>query len=161
MKDLITRMRAVDRSKYLWILRILKYTVIAACIWFIGNSVAANYDRIRTYDFSVRPLPLLLAALLYAGYTLFMSVIWHEITRASGMDVSLKDSIWLWHLPLLGKYSPGKMLLFGGRLYLYNREGHSKKQYLGSFILENYLAMAAGMAVILGLVRMSIPCCRQ
>jgi len=112
--------------------KIISYLMILVIFYFLGKNLIDNWLKIKEYDFDFNYLFLFLSFLfLFLGMILF-ALIWNSILRAldSTKKLSSLKAIKIYIYSWFGKYLPGKVLFFFGRVYLGQKEGLSKKNLI-------------------------------
>ena len=137
-----------------FIYKILSYLIVLIIFFFLGKTFFENWQKIKDYDFSFNYFYLILSYLfLFLG--IFLGVfIWNKVLRILEPDKKLsffkafKVYIYSW----FGRYLPGKVWMFAGRVYLGQKEGIPKKPLLISVIYEIILSIASGFLLSLFLL---------
>lgn len=103
----------------------VRWIVVALIFGFIGRSLAANWDQLREAELDFNPV-ILLASIALLGLWMFIQAsIWHLLTVYVGTPIRYSRALAAWFYSQLGKYLPGKVFLYLGRLHFYSKEGKS------------------------------------
>ena len=132
---------------------VLKWTVVATLLALIVRVIATNWPDLNGSAISCNWTYLLLAVVLLCVHYLLCAALWHELTVANETAITRREAIRAWFYSLLGKYIPGKVVLWAGRVLPYRRAGHGIKRVTACFILE--LAFQLLAACIIGLVALA------
>ena len=132
---------------------VLKWAVVATLLVLIVRVIATNWADLSGSAISCDWTYLVLAAALLCVHFLMCALLWHELTVANETAIDRGEAIRAWFYSLLGKYFPGKILLWAGRVLPYRRAGHGVKRVTACFILE--LAFQLLAACIIGLVALA------
>lgn len=130
--------------------------VILAVFVFLGKHLIDNWQKVKEYDFSFNYFYLFLSLIFFSLTLISYALIWNRILRILepikriSNFKALKIFIYSW----FGRYIPGKIWMFIGRIYLGNKEGISKKTLTISIFLEIILSVTA--AFIWALILLSI-----
>jgi hypothetical protein len=93
-----------------------------------------------------------------AVYFLGRAWLWHFLTTRYRIDIPLRRSMGAWFLSQLGKYIPGKVFMYAGRLYYYAREGRSKTLFSLCFVVETMATiLSSTMIVLVALAEVGLP----
>jgi len=127
----------------------LQWLIVAAIFIFIGQRLAADWDQLTEADLKIAPGSLALSVLLLGLYMLLRGFIWHHLTRLLDVAIPAGKAVAGWFYSQLGKYLPGKVFLFLGRLHYYKREGVSAGRFSLAFGLELVATFAASILTVL------------
>ena len=130
----------------------IKWTVALVIFAFLGKMVWENWNQLEGASFTFRFLPFLVSTLLFVLSYFIQVWAWYLITLRLGIAIPLKETVESWFYSQLGKYLPGKVWLFLGRLYLYGSKGKSKKTVIVALYFETVtVVMAAGLVFLVSL----------
>jgi uncharacterized membrane protein YbhN (UPF0104 family) len=132
---------------YGFVVRVLKYAVIAACFYYVIALLWNNYDRLATHEYRLRWLPLVVSFPLAIVYLLVRGYVWHLIVRRMVGRYPLRHDLTSWMSSLVGKYLPGKVFLLFGRIYLYRGHGASATHVGAAFLVEACCSTLAMLTV--------------
>ncbi len=136
-------------SFFLAFRKFLPYIIVIILGLFLVNILEDKWSEVRQYKFQIEIFPLLLSVLLLSINIFLQAFVWFVITKKMGVTVSFARSIRYWFFSLCGKYVPGKIFLYSGRLYFYEKEGNFRKIIGAAVVLENLFAIIAGLLVML------------
>ncbi len=126
-----------------------RWAVVVVLFAFIGRSLIVNWDQLAEADLHFE-LPLLVGSVVVlALWMLGQAVIWHLLTITNGVAIPLPRALAAWFYSQLGKYIPGKVFLFLGRLHFYVREGRPAGPVTVAFGVETMGTLAASMVIVL------------
>jgi hypothetical protein len=138
--------------------RFLGWTITCVVLFFLGRFAWSNWQKIREVDFAIRVDALLLSIVVLAVYFLGRAWLWHFLTTRYRIDIPLRRSMGAWFLSQLGKYIPGKVFMYAGRLYYYAREGRSKTLFSLCFVVETMATiLSSTMIVLVALAEVGLP----
>lgn len=131
--------------------RILKSSaaviLIGAICYFLGRSLASNWQAFRSGDLHVTYPWILLGFLpLAASFALGVSG-WQYILKSLGTKLSWTRCFWTISGSHLAKFIPGHVLALGGRVWLCDREGVAKVTAVTGVVIEMITQLAASTAV--------------
>jgi hypothetical protein len=131
-----------------------KAAAVALCFVYIFRVLWTNIDSLQGNTFHIRWWPLFLSCPVAVAYLLGRAATWHVIVRKSIGRSSLYYDLLVWLAACLGKYLPGKVFLFLGRVYFYRRRQIKSTHIAGCLLLESCgSAVAAVIVFSLGQLR--------
>jgi uncharacterized membrane protein YbhN (UPF0104 family) len=138
------------RTRYL---RILQWAIVVAIFVFLGKMVWDNWRQVKDASFTFAVFPLLLSTLVFA-FSYFIQIwAWYLITLKLKIAISFRETLEGWFYSQLGKYLPGKVWIFLGRIYYYESRGKSKKSVSVALYFEMVTAIvAAGLVFLAALI---------
>ena len=102
---------------------VVRWLAVGAIFFFIGRSLVRNWDELAAADLHFDIWLLLASFVLLGLWMVAQAIIWHLLTVSSGAHIPLPKAMAAWFYSQLGKYVPGKLFLYLGRVHLYAREG--------------------------------------
>ncbi|MGH8543084.1 MAG: lysylphosphatidylglycerol synthase domain-containing protein [Gammaproteobacteria bacterium] len=136
----------------------IRWLITAVVLLFLGHFAWSNWQRIRVLDFDVRLAILALSMAVLAVHFLGRALLWHFLTTRYRIDISLTQSVGAWFLSQLGKYIPGKVFMYFGRLFYYARHGRSKTLFSICFAVETMATiLSSTLVVMIALANVGIP----
>lgn len=121
------------------------FALIGAIFGLLGSWVADDWENLAAIPWWDRPVLLALHVAIQAGALLLFVKAWQALVR--GLEYSLPFSLaaYTWLVPNLGKYLPGKVLMFAGRMELCRSKGIPRSVAVGALALEHVLLILAAM----------------
>lgn len=135
----------VQRRK---IITSLRWLVVGMIFYYIGRSLLVNWGKLAGTALAFRPERISASFFLLCLHFFFYAVLWHWLTMANHAAIGFRAAMTAWFYSMLGKYVPGKVALWAGRVYYYNREGYSIKKVSFCFSLELALQFLASLLII-------------
>ncbi|HVP80502.1 MAG TPA: hypothetical protein VMV04_21670 [Thermodesulfobacteriota bacterium] len=136
----------MERSNYK---AALKWVIALAIFVFLGKMVRDHWSQVKDTPFTLQPFPFILSTLIFA-FSYFIQVwAWYLITLKLKIAVSFPETIKSWFYSQLGKYLPGKIWLFLGRIYSYELRGKPKKLVSVALYFEMVTVVIAGGMIFL------------
>jgi len=129
--------------------RLGRVVFLAAVLAFVGHLLWRNWGELREHEFSLRWQPIAVSYAVLAVYLVNRGLIWHWMTYRFGCAIPLRQTLAAWFYSLPGKYVPGKLFLFAGRLHFYRRQGQSSLRVSMCFGLEAVSDILGGILVLL------------
>jgi uncharacterized membrane protein YbhN (UPF0104 family) len=128
---------------------VLKWMIAIAIFVFLGKMVWDNWNQVKDASFTFEVFPLILSTLIFA-FSYFIQVwAWTMITWKLGIALPIWETVESWFYSQLGKYLPGKIWLFLGRIYSYKARGKSKKSISVALYFEMVTVLMAGGLIFL------------
>jgi len=115
-----------------------------AIFLFMGKMVWENWAQVKDFTFSIRPIGLFLATLVFILSYFVQIWAWYLITVKLGINLPPFETLTTWFYSQIGKYLPGKVWLLVGRFYLYGSKGKSKKAISLALYFETMTLLVAG-----------------
>lgn len=128
---------------------IVKIFVILVIFYFLGRTIYRNWGQIdfKQLYFNV-PLLIVSILLLFIFFLLFVFG-WKLILRGLGVSLPFLKSFKIIFYSQLGKYLPGKIWVFVGRMYFCQQLGIPASKIFLSMVLEMALSMISGILIFL------------
>lgn len=98
--------------------RALGALFVLAAFVFLGIFVTRDLDRVRSFDWELRPVLLATSILLHVAGLVLGVAAWKLLLGLLGHRVSLRGLARVWFLSGLGRYIPGKIWQFVGAAHL-------------------------------------------
>lgn len=134
-----------DQSRRPAALRIIQWAIVLAIFLFLANMLRENWAQVKEAPFTLRPWPLMVSTLIFALSYFIQLWAWHLITVKLGIGLPFAETSEAWFTSQLGKYIPGKVWLFLGRLYLYQSRGKPKKLITVALYFETITILTAAL----------------
>jgi len=128
---------------------ILKVTVILGIFYFLGRVLYRNWSQIdfKQLHFNV---PLLIVSIFFLfGFFLMFAFGWKLILKELGVSLPFLKGLKIIFYSQLGKYLPGKIWTFAGRIYFCQKIGISNSKTFLSMVLEMALTTISGIFIFL------------
>jgi len=121
----------------------------AAVVYFVGSSMARNWEAIRRSGAAISPDPAALAVsagITLATYALLISA-WRAVLLGWGERLPYPAAARIWCLSNLARYVPGRIWQIAGMAAMAQRAGVSPWAAAGSAVVVQLLAVATGALV--------------
>jgi uncharacterized membrane protein YbhN (UPF0104 family) len=115
--------------------KITAFAVILVIFFFLGKTLYHNIGEISTYQWNIKPLPLIVSFLLLIVNLAISAFAWGKILSLFGARLPFEQSFKIMSLSGLGKYLPGKIWLYLGQIYLSQKANVSKSVCVFSLLL--------------------------
>jgi glycosyltransferase 2 family protein len=133
MTDTAAPTRAVARRI---LLRTLQVCVVAVTCAFVVRTLYQNWHSVRQVEFRVSLWIGLSSMLLAFAYLAGRGLLWHRIVQRTVGEIPWRINVACWLASALGKYVPGKVFQFLGRVYVYRRHGVDASLVAVGFVVE-------------------------
>ncbi len=121
---------------------------LACMLWLL----LAQWNEIRHLEWELHPGLMLLASLALVALFFLDALGWHLILRALGADTDARSSIRTWLLSSLGRYLPGAVWGYVGRIAMSTEQGIPAATTVLALYLETLLlcgaAISAGLPAV-------------
>lgn len=128
---------------------VARWAVVVVIFAFIGRSLVVNWDELAEADLHFDVGLLLLSFGLLAMWMVGQALIWHLLTITVRVSIPWPKAMAAWFYSQLGKYIPGKVFLYLGRLHFYVREGRPAGPVTLAFGVEFVGNLAAAIFTVL------------
>jgi uncharacterized membrane protein YbhN (UPF0104 family) len=128
---------------------VARWAVVVAIFAFIARSLILNWGQLSGADLHFDVGLLLVSFGLLTVWMVAQAWIWHLLTITVGVAISPPHAMAAWFYSQLGKYVPGKVFLYLGRLHFYVREGRPAGPVTLAFGVEFVGNLAAAIFTVL------------
>lgn len=127
-------------NRYLWVLKLI---VVAVALGYVAYSIFENYEGIRTVNFDAELLIVFfITVLIWLCITLSGSIIWWILIGGTSSGASFFNILRLFLLTQIGKYLPGNVGQYVGRVAMAAKLGIPYKLTVASIVLEIIWALS-------------------
>jgi glycosyltransferase 2 family protein len=127
---------------------VFRISIIALIFYFVVSQILQNKhilnEHIKQFDW----LKLLVSLILFFLGQLCFSSGWYRIICSNKRSIGFHQTIHCWALSGLGKYVPGRIWQFAGRLYLFEKLGLTKMEIASFSVIEQFFFLHS--ALLLG-----------
>lgn len=137
----------------------IKIALTLTVLYFIGQNIYANFDKIKDYDFQINYKYFFLSIITMTISMIFPVYGWKFLLSSLNANISFVKAMKIWFISNAGRYLPGKVWQIAGIVYLGSKENIEKKTLLQSIIYSQVVANFQGIifAVILFGGKINIP----
>ena len=128
---------------------VIEVLVVLVIFYFLGKNLYRNWGQIdfKQLHFNV---PLLIVSILFLFiYFLLFVFGWKLILKRLGVFLPFPKALKIVFYSQLGKYLPGKIWTFAGRMYFCQKLGISNSKTFISMVLEVALGTISGILIFL------------
>ena len=138
-------------SKTQLLRRTVKGVIAGVVLFFVARYVRLHWNDLSAIAFSPRWVTLACAAVVLGIALCVMIVMWQVLLRRHGEVLALRKAFSFFFISQLGKYLPGKVWAFAGRVGYCVKEGHRPVQAFASVFYEQaFLVISAAIVGCLG-----------
>lgn len=119
--------------------------VVGLILFFLLRFLCKNWLEVATFTFRLRYDCLFISILLLFCYFLLRVYCWKLILAKMNIVLSMKKSVKVSFLSMMGKYLPGKVWLIMGKVYLSGKEGVNRNEAFASVVMEVVLEIVASI----------------
>lgn len=144
---LVSQPPVATTRRWVWAIQAL---VTAAVLWFVGRSIAGNWDQFRSLHvvLAIKPLWITLSATLVLVTYAMQIESWRRIIGGWGQHIAFGPAARAWSLANLGRYVPGKIWSVAGLVVLARQAGVDSGPAAVSAFVVQALALGTGAAVV-------------
>jgi uncharacterized membrane protein YbhN (UPF0104 family) len=139
----------IHKNRWFFYHPIFQWAVVIGIFVFLGRMIWSGWNQVKDASFTFGVLPLILSTLIFA-FSYFIQVwAWYLITLRLKIALSPSETVRTWFYSQLGKYLPGKIWIFLGRISYYESRGKSKKSTSVALYFEMVTVLIAGGLIFL------------
>jgi len=126
-----------------------KVLLITVVFYFIYLQLRNNWDDIRTYDWHINSIGLLLLSILLALSSQYVfSAAWSYILRGFGHEITHMVAFRISYLSSLSRYVPGKVWQLFSIIYIARQHGLSAEKTTASFIISQLFMTVTAFLIL-------------
>lgn len=129
--------------------KFLAYLVIGVIFFFLFRNITSNWQEVKSAMSSFNLLNLAIIIVITTSLHILNSLSWHLLIKSMGFKVAFFESMRIWMFPSIGKYIPGMIWQYLGRMYLLSQKGINKSQGSVVVLLDAIFTLAIGSLVSL------------
>lgn len=122
---------------------------VAIIFYFLGTQTAQNWEAIKNHQWNLNIKFLLFSFILLLIFWFYRPFLWKQILSLTHESLNYSDSLWVVNISMLGRYIPGKIWLFLGKIYLCSNEGIPKLKSSVAVLTELILTLLSALFVSL------------
>lgn len=126
---------------------VLGTAIVAATVYFLGSTIAGQWNELQVFEWSVEPLRLAGSIVLLLLVFTWGVWVWQGLLRHLDVRVPLLPLVRLWFLSTLARYVPGKVWQFVGAAQLGRAMGVEPVPLVTSMLLQVGFLMVAATLV--------------
>jgi hypothetical protein len=126
--------------------RALTAALVLAAAGFLAYRIVTDIDRLRGFDWELRPALLALSVVLLSAVLLWGVLVWRAVLRRFGLRVPLRPLARAWFLANLSRYIPGVVWQFLSLAQLGGGAGMNPATTVSSLLVQmGFSLLSAGM----------------
>jgi len=125
--------------------RVIQVVFMVAVAVVVILFLARSWSQVSSFDWQLRPLPLLAATVCFIVYYALGALLWWLILRAFGLPGKLAQAAVVWGKSILARYLPGTVFMFAGRLWMSVRQGLAPEPVSAAMIYEQVLVVGGAL----------------
>jgi len=123
----------------------LSILVVSFILFYLFNFLYKNWCAVSAFDFRLHYNYLVISLILLFVYFLLRAGCWKIILKKMGIVLSMRKSMKVSFLSMMGRYLPGKVWMVVGKIYLSGKEGVPQKEAFSSVVMEIVLEMVTSI----------------
>ncbi len=124
---------------------VISFLVIILILFYLLRFLYKNWMEVSTYDFQLKYHYLLISLPVLFGFFLLRVYCWRMILKKMDIFISMRKSIKISFVSMMGRYLPGKVWLIMGKVYLSGKEGVPRVEAFASVVMEILLEIIASI----------------
>ncbi len=129
--------------------KITSYLLVGLFLGFLIINISNNWSTIVSFKWHFKSFSLVLMTVCLLPLYLINATSWHLVTKALGFNLSYGQNIKIWLYSNLGRFVPGAIWQYAGRLYLTHKEGILKSLAATALGVEVIFNLSAGLLTVL------------
>lgn len=125
--------------------RVIQVVFVAAVAVVIVLFLARSWSQVSSFDWQLRPLPLVGSAVCFIVYYALGALLWWLILRSFGLPGTVTQAAAVWGKSILARYLPGTVFMFAGRLWMSVRQGLAPEPVSAAMIYEQVLVVGGAL----------------
>ena len=119
--------------------------VVFLILFFLVRFLYHHWREVATFDFSFNYYYLALSFVVLFIFFFLRVYCWKVMLRKMNIALSMRKSVKVSFLSMMGKYLPGKVWMVLGKVYLSGKEGVPKAEAFASSVIEIVLEIVASI----------------
>ncbi|MFB0527945.1 MAG: lysylphosphatidylglycerol synthase domain-containing protein [bacterium] len=128
---------------------IVKISIILSIFYFLGKGLYLNWSQIDFKQLHFNVFLFIVSVFFLLGFFLMFTFGWKSIFKGIGVSLSFFKGLKIIFYSQLGKYLPGKIWTWAGRIYFCQQLGIPASKTFLSIVLELALTTISGILIFL------------
>jgi uncharacterized protein (TIRG00374 family) len=124
---------------------VISFFIVGLILFFLFRFLYENWQEVSAYDFQLNYYYILISFPLLFGFFIMRVYCWRLVLKKMGIILSIKKSVKISFLSMMGRYLPGRVWMVMGKVYLCGKEGVSKGDAFASVVMEIVLEIVASI----------------
>jgi len=124
---------------------VISFLVISLILFYLLSFLYKNWLKVSTFDFQLKYNYLFISFPLLFVFFFLRVCCWKLILKKMNIFLSLRKSVKVSFLSMMGRYLPGKVWLILGKIYLSGKEGVPRVEAFASVVIEVILEVVASI----------------
>ncbi len=124
---------------------VISFLVIILILFYLLRFLYENWIEVSTFDFQLKYHYLLISLPVLFGFFLLRVYCWRMILEKMDIFLSMRKSMKISFVSMMGRYLPGKVWLIMGKVYLSGKEGVPRVEAFASVVMEIVLEIVASI----------------
>ncbi|KPJ58985.1 MAG: hypothetical protein AMJ42_02335 [Deltaproteobacteria bacterium DG_8] len=124
---------------------VISFLVISLILFYLLNFLYKNWLKVSNFEFQLKYNYLFISMLLLFGFFSLRVYCWKLILKKMNIFLSLRKSVKVSFLSMMGRYLPGKVWLILGKIYLSGKEDVPRVEAFASIVMEIVLEVVASI----------------
>jgi len=130
--------------------RLLSFGLVAAALWYLGHTVAANWRQVGSFDWQVQPGLLALSVVAHVAELVLGVFIWSRVITHFGEPAPhFPALVRIWSFSNAARYIPGSIWQFLAAAQLASQAGVSRLLMLTSLAVHVGIVLVSAVVVSL------------
>lgn len=126
----------------------LAIIIISGSFFYLSKSIYHNINELRLYDWNINFTCLVFSIVLLSAGMVMLAYGWCRIINLFKEDIHINRALKIYTISAMGRYIPGKIAMFIGRIFLSEKLGISKRTIILSVLIETLFSTSGALIVI-------------
>lgn len=140
----------LSQLKRIQIKKAINFILLGIVFLFVSRHIYENWDSALQVNI-FRPLWFFTASLLAAVVLFLLPLSLHTLLQGFGVHLGYMNALYLFFVPMLGKYVPGKIWAMVAAVYLYEKKGIPRHLALKCILSHLFLGGLAALIMAFSL----------
>lgn len=124
---------------------VISCLVITLILFYLFRFIHRNWLEVSTFDYQFKYHFLFLSFLFLFIFFFLRVYCWKLILAKMNIMLSMRKSVKVSFLSMMGRYLPGKVWMIMGKVYMSGKEGVPRKEAFASVVMEIILEIVASI----------------
>lgn len=129
--------------------KFFSYVLVIIILVLLFFNVSKDWQTVTRFKWNFNIENILLIFLFWIPTYLVTVFSWHLLTKSLSFNLTFTQNLRIWLYSNMGRFIPGAVWQYVGRVYLANKEGVTKSEALSALGLEAVFNLTAAFLVIL------------
>jgi hypothetical protein len=124
---------------------VISFFIAGLILFFLIRFLYENWQEVSAYDFQLNYYYILVSFPVLFVFFIVRVYCWRLVLKKMGIILSMRKSIKISFLSMMGRYLPGRVWMIMGKVYLCGKEGVSRSEAFAGTVMEIVLEIVASI----------------